>query len=253
MNSKESSKILSVENLHVQIGQRMILHEISFEVKEGEIVGIIGPNGCGKTTLLNTISGFMPIDTGTISFRGQDIMRLEPFSRARLGLSRGFQQAGVFRDMTVEENLMLAVERAEKYPWWWALSRNYRDQMNQIIEAALTDVDLAAHKRSLAGVLSGGQLRLLELTRLRLSKGNLLLIDEPTAGVAPILKNKLSDIIRKLVREHGHTAVIVEHDLKFLFDLADRVIVLVDGEKAFEGTPEEVRNDNRLKKVYLGE
>lgn len=248
-----AAPILQVENLHVQVGQRMILHEISFDVKEGEILGIIGPNGCGKTTLLNTISGFMSVDTGTISFQNRDIMKLEPFQRARQGISRGFQQVGVFRDMTVEENLMLAIERAEKFPWWWSFVAGYREQMNQLIENALADVDLTAHRRSLAGVLSGGQLRLLELTRLRLSRGHLLLIDEPTAGVAPILKNKLSDIIRKLVREHGHTAVIVEHDLKFLFDLADRVVVLVDGEKAFEGTPEEVRKDDRLKKVYLGE
>ena len=249
----DAEPILRVENLHVQIGQRMILHEISFDVREGEIIGIIGPNGCGKTTLLNTISGFMPVDTGTISFQGRDIMNLEPFRRARLGVNRGFQHAGVFRDMTVEENLMLAVERAENFPWWWNFSADYRQQMDQKIEEALADVDLASHRRSFAGVLSGGQLRLLELSRLRLARGHLLLIDEPTAGVAPILKNKLSEIIRKLVRGHGHTAVIVEHDLKFLFDLADRVIVLVDGEKSFEGTPAEVRNDERLKKAYLGE
>ncbi|MFA5870925.1 MAG: ATP-binding cassette domain-containing protein [Candidatus Paceibacterota bacterium] len=245
--------ILAVEDLHVQIGQRMILHEISFSVTLGEIVGIIGPNGCGKTTLLNTLSGFLPVETGTISFNGEDIMHLEPYVRARLGVSRGFQHVGVFRDMTVEENLMIAIERAEKLPWWWKFSSTKREHVSRIIDAVLADVDLFSHKKSLAGILSGGQLRLLELTRLRLLKGNLLLIDEPTAGVSPILKNKLSDIIKKLVREHGHTAIIVEHDLKFLFDLADRIIVLVDGEKYMEGTPSEIRGDERLKKVYLGE
>jgi len=245
--------ILAVEDLHVRIGQQMILHEISFSVSPGEIVGIIGPNGCGKTTLLNTISGFLPIETGMISFNGKDIMHLDPYIRARLGVSRGFQHVGVFRDMTVEENLMIAIERAEQLPWWWRFSPGKRAHVSRVIDGVLEDVDLLPHKKSIAGILSGGQLRLLELTRLRLLKGNLLLIDEPTAGVSPILKNKLSDIIRKLVREHGHTAVIVEHDLKFLFDLADRIIVLVDGEKYMEGTPSEIREDERLKKVYFGE
>jgi len=249
----ESKQFLSVENLHVRIGKRLILHDVSLNVQEGEILGVIGPNGCGKTTLLNALSGFNQAEEGMIIFKGKDIMFLEPHVRARLGLSRGFQHAGIFRDMTVAENIVISVERAEKYPWWWALSPKHRRKMNLIVEEALKEVDLLPHKDLVAGLLSGGQLRLLELARLRLSKGSLLLIDEPTAGVAPILKNKLSEIIRQLVKEHGHTAIIVEHDLRFLFDLADRVVVLVDGEKYMEGRPEEIKNDERLKKVYLGE
>ncbi len=250
---KESENILTAENLHVKIGKRLILHDISFGIGQGEIVGIIGPNGCGKTTLLNALSGFLSLEEGIITFRGKDVMNLEAHARARLGITRSFQHAGVFREMTVGENLMIVIERAEQYPWWWAFSSKYRRKMDVEIKKALEDVDLLPHKDLIAGLLSGGQLRLLELTRLRLSRGNLLLIDEPTAGVAPILKSKLSEIIRKLVKEHGHTAVIVEHDLKFLFDIADRVIVLVDGEKYLEGIPSEVRNDERLKKVYFGE
>ncbi len=249
----EIKNILSVENLHVRMGQRLILDDISFKVGEGEIVGVIGPNGCGKTTLLNALSGFLPLEEGVITFKNEDIMKLDPYLRARLGMNRGFQYVGIFRDMTVDENLMITIERAEKYPWWWMFSPKYRKHMNDVIEESLREVELLPHKEMIAGMLSGGQLRLLELIRLRLAKGNLLLIDEPTAGVAPILKNKLSEIIRKLVKEHGHTAIIVEHDLKFLFDLADRVIVLVDGQKYLEGTPAEVKGDERLKKVYLGE
>ena len=249
----ELKQILSVQDLHVRLGQRLILHDISFNVEKGEIVGIIGPNGCGKTTLLNALSGFLPAEEGMVTFNGRDVMFLEPYVRARLGVNRGFQHVGVFREMTVEENLIIAIERAEKFPWWWMFSPKYRKHMDNAVEEALREVELLPHKNLVAGLLSGGQLRLLELIRLRLSKGNLLLIDEPTAGVAPILKNKLSEIIRKLVKEHGHTAIIVEHDLKFLFDIADRVIVLVDGEKCFEGTPAQVKGDERLKKVYLGE
>jgi branched-chain amino acid transport system ATP-binding protein len=231
----------------------MILQDVSLGVAHGEIVGIIGPNGCGKTTLLNAISGFLPVDTGTISVNGTDIMELPAHARAGLGVARGFQHVGIFREMTVEENLMMAVERAERYPWWWMLSSKHRRRMSAHIDAALEEVELAAHKKSLAGVLSGGQLRLLELARLKVLPGNLLLVDEPTAGVAPVLRDNLAKMIRKLSKDHGRTIVIVEHDLRFLFNLAERIIVLVDGQKYLEGTPEEVRKDERLQKIYFGE
>jgi branched-chain amino acid transport system ATP-binding protein len=251
--SKEIQPVLSVENLHVQIGARMILQDVSLEVRAGEVVGIIGPNGCGKTTLLNAISGFLPVETGAISVNGKDIMNLPAHTRARLGISRGFQHVGIFREMTVEENLMMAVERAKKYPWWWMLSSEYRAKMSAAIDQALEEVGLVAHKKSLAGILSGGQLRLLELVRLKILPGNLLLIDEPTAGVAPVLRDNLSKMIKKLSTEHGRTVVIIEHDLRFLFNLAERIIVLVDGQKYLEGTPEEVRRDERLQKIYFGD
>ncbi len=142
-----SKKVLSLENLHVQIGARMILQDISFDVHEGEVVGIIGPNGCGKTTLLNAISGFLPVDTGIISVNGKDIMDLPAHRRARMGIARGFQYSGVFRQMTVEENLMMAVERAQKYPFWWMLSADYRRKMSAIIGTALEEGTLLPHKK----------------------------------------------------------------------------------------------------------
>jgi len=231
----------------------MILQDVSFEIRAGEVVGIIGPNGCGKTTLLNAVSGFLPIDAGTISVNGSDIMDLPAHARAELGIARGFQHAGVFREMTVEENLMMVVERTEKYPWWWVLSRDWREKMSVAVETALVEVNLSSHRKSLAGVLSGGELRLLELARLKILKGDLLLIDEPTAGVAPVLRDNLAKMIKKLSKHHGRTVVIVEHDLRFLFNLAERIIVLVDGQKYLEGTPEEVRRDERLQKIYFGE
>ena len=148
---------------------------------------------------------------------------------------------------------MMVIERADRYPWWWMLSGGLKKKMSQAIDVALEEVDLTAHKKSLAGVLSGGELRLLELARLKLTPGNLLLIDEPTAGVAPVLRDTLSKMIKKLSKDHGRTVVIVEHDLRFLFNLAERIIVLVDGQKYIEGAPEEVRRDERLQKIYFGE
>lgn len=248
-----SKPILTTENLHVQIGKRMILRNISLDIQPGEVVGIIGPNGCGKTTLLNTISGFLPVDTGLISVNGQDIMHTPAHKRAQAGIARGFQHSGIFREMTVEENIMMAVERAENYPWWWMLSKKYKAEMTSILDAALDAVNLLPHKKSLAGSLSGGEGRLLELARLRLTKGNLLLLDEPTAGVSPALRDTLSQIISDLAKQDNRSIVIVEHDMKFLFGLAERIIVLVDGAVYLQGTPEEVKRDKRLQEIYFGQ
>lgn len=248
----EQKNILSIENLHVQIGKQMILHDISFDIKQGSMVGVIGPNGCGKTTLLNTISGFVPVDTGTISFDGQDIMNLPASKRARLGIGRTFQHFGVFRDLTVEDNIIIGAEQNKKYPWYWMFSAQHRKMMDQTIVETLDKVGLTNHRKSLAGVLSGGQIRLLELARLQLFQGKLLLIDEPTAGVAPALRQELANIIRLLNEQYGFTVMIVEHDLRFLFDLVDRAIVLVDGHQYMDGDPKTVQSDQRLQQIYFG-
>ncbi len=244
--------ILQIENLHVQLGKRMINEDISLDIKEGEIVGIVGPNGCGKTTFFNAISGFVPIDTGLISLNGVELNPLSANKRTKVGLARGFQNVGVFKEMTLEENLIMAIENAEELPWHWMFSKKHKRRINKKIDLALEEFALSSHKHSLAGVLSGGQLRLLEMAKLKLSNANLLLIDEPTAGVSPVLRNELSNAIKSLTDQHGKTIVIIEHDLKFLFGLVDRIIVFVDGKKYMEGLPKEVQNDPRLKEVYFG-
>lgn len=244
--------LLNLENVDVKFGKQMILHDVSLRVDAGEIVGLIGPNGCGKTTLLNAISGFAALESGTISFAGRDIMNLPADRRAALGIGRSFQHAGVFKELSVADNIIIGAERSEGYPWWWMFAPRYRKKMERIVDEALDDVGLSAHKRSLAGILSGGQIRLLELARLKLFKGKILLIDEPTAGVAPALRRELAMVIKKLNREYKFTIIIVEHDLKFLFDLVDRVVVLVDGQKYIEGSPEEIQKDKRLQEIYFG-
>ena len=250
MDKKED--LIAIENLSVKFGKQMVLDNVSLGIKTGEVVGLIGPNGCGKTTLLNAISGFVPIEAGTISFSGRDIMALAPDQRAVLGIGRSFQHAGVFKELSVADNIIIGAEKAEKFPWWWMFARLYRKKMDKIVNDTLENVGLLAHKNSLAGILSGGQIRLLELARLQLFKGKLLLIDEPTAGVAPALRQQLAKTIKKLNQEYGFTIIIVEHDLKFLFNLVDRVVVLVDGQKHIEGNPEEIQKDKRLQEIYFG-
>ncbi len=244
--------MIKLENISVQFGQTPILQGVSFETKAGEIVGLIGQNGSGKTTCLNAISGFTPITAGSIILNDEDITKLSASARAQKGLSRGFQNAGVFKEMTLEENLMLALETSQKYKWWWQFSKKQKLKTDKIINELLESTNLLGHKKSLAGVLSGGQLRLLELLRLKISGGQLLLIDEPTAGVSPIMKKTLAHSIKELSKESSRTIIIVEHDLKFLFDIVDRVIVLVEGKIYLEGKPEEVVKDEKLKEVYFG-
>jgi branched-chain amino acid transport system ATP-binding protein len=244
--------VLSIENLRVQFGKQAILKNLSFSVRKGEIVGIIGPNGCGKTTLLNAISGFCRKNEGKIFIEGNDISEMKNFDRARKFVGRSFQNVGVFKELTLEENLMMVIERENSYPWYWMFSNNHKISMSQIIDKALDELGLLHHKKSQAGILSGGQLRLLELARLKLMNKPLLLIDEPTAGVAPILRQELGKTIGSLASKHGHTIIIVEHDLKFLFGIVNRVIVIVDGEIYMDGSPEEIKNDHRLQEVYFG-
>lgn len=249
---EKDKSLISIDNLSVKFGKQIVLDKVSLNISQGEVVGLIGPNGCGKTTLLNAISGFVPLESGTISFDGQDIMNLSPDKRANLGIGRSFQHAGIFKDLSVSDNIIIGAEKAGKFPWWWMFSPMYKKKMDKIISATLDDVSLSAHRKSQAGVLSGGQVRLLELARLQLFKGKLLLIDEPTAGVAPALRQQLAKAIKRLNKEFGFTVIIVEHDLKFLFNLVDRAIVLVDGHKHMEGSPENIQKDKCLQEIYFG-
>lgn len=244
--------MLKVENLQVNFSKTTILHNISFGIKKGEIVGIIGPNGSGKTTLMNALSGFLEPVTGSILFKDEDVTKWPAHKRASIGFGRSFQNAGIFKEMTVEENLIIALEHSQKYPWWWKFSKKYKVKTDKIIDKSLETVALRAHKHSVAGVLSGGQIRLLELLRLQLIGGELILIDEPTAGVAPVIRQTLAQSIKRLTGESQRSIILIEHDLKFLFEIVDRVIVIVDGKIHMEGTPQEVSKDEKLKEIYFG-
>jgi len=243
---------LQVENLFVRFGETMVLSGVNFELKPGEIVGLIGQNGCGKTTFLNAISGFVPVESGSILLNASDVTRLPAYRRAQMGLGRAFQNPGIFREMSVYENLLMAYERSHRLPWWWQIQKKYRHQAQYAIENALQSVDLLAHRDSMAGVLSGGQARLLELLRLKIGGGDLLLIDEPTAGVSPVMKEVLQATLKDLARDQHRSLLIVEHDLKFLEGIVDRVVVFVDGRVYLEGLPADILRGDMLKEVYFG-
>lgn len=237
--------ILSLTDISLSIGEHAILRGISFDVTEGQVVGLIGPNGSGKTTLFNVISGFLQPSSGSVCFRGEDITSCGPSLRARKGIGRVFQNFGIFRDMTLMENVLVALE---------ALPKEQRKVLGNLRDAAhgtLDMVGLAAGADKKAGSLSGGQMRLLEIARTLTSGKELFLLDEPTAGVSPKMTGQVADLIGQL-KKAGKTVLIIEHDLPFISRICDEVVVLDVGELVLKGAPSEVKKSKQLQEIYFG-
>ena len=237
--------ILLVEKVSLELGGQKILKNVSLDIKPGEVVGLIGPNGSGKTTFFNVLSGFLKPSHGSIKFHETDITKSSATERSRLGIGRVFQNFGIFRDMTLEENVQVALESLPKE------QRKLLGNLKKAVHDTLTMVHLESHAKKKACTLSGGQMRILEIARTLVSGKEFFLLDEPTAGVAPKMKNEVSDLI-KMLKEKGKTVVVIEHDLPFIQQICDRVIVLDVGEVVLEGKPEEVRNNKKLKELYFG-
>ena len=237
--------LLSVSHLRLDIGDQHILNDISFSVEQGEVIGLIGPNGSGKTTLFNVLSGFLKPTGGTIQFRDQDITHLSAARRAQSGVGRVFQNFGIFREMTLEENVLVALE---------ALPKQQRRALGNLRVAAgrtLQMVGLSHAAKKKAGSLSGGQMRLLEIARTLTSGKELFLLDEPTAGVSPKMTKQVAELITELKKERK-TVLIVEHDLPFISRICDRVLVLDLGEIVLSGSPGEIKHDKKLQEIYFG-
>ncbi len=236
---------LSVSHLSFAIQNQKILKDMTFDVAQGEVIGLIGPNGSGKTTLFNVLSGFLKPTSGTVMLRDQDITTASPSYRAHAGIGRVFQNFGIFRDMTLEENILVALE---------AMSREQRKQLGnlkEVVKGTLEMVGLSDRAKMKAGSLSGGQMRLLEIARTLTSKKELFLLDEPTAGVSPKMTQQVSDLIKDL-KNAGKTVLIIEHDLPFISRICDRVIVLDVGEIVIQDTPAMVKQQKKLQEIYFG-
>jgi branched-chain amino acid transport system ATP-binding protein len=237
--------LLSVAGVSFSIQEHSILKNVSFSVEKGQVVGLIGPNGSGKTTLFNVLSGFLKPSAGTITYQGKDITTLSPSGRAQQGIGRVFQNFGIFREMTLEENVLVALE---------ALPKDRRTQLgnlHSVVTSTLEMVGLADFAKKKAGCLSGGQMRLLEIARTLKSGKELFLLDEPTAGVSPKMTGQVADLIKELKRE-GKTVLVIEHDLPFIGKICDHVIVLDVGQLVLQGTPTEVKQSKELKAIYFG-
>lgn len=249
--------LLSVRDLIKDFGGLRAVDRCSLDVKRGTITGLIGPNGAGKTTLFNLITGFHKPDSGCVIFKGQEITSLPPHQVFHRGLCRTFQIPHEFKEMTVVENLMLvpSQQRGERLLYPWFRPATVRKQEREIYEKAievLSFVNLIHLKDEYARNLSGGQKKLLELARAMMSDPEMILLDEPGAGVNPTLMKHLVDYIEKLCYEGGVTFLLIEHDMDLVMNLCTPVIVMSEGRKLMEGTPDEVRRDQRVLDAYLG-
>jgi branched-chain amino acid transport system ATP-binding protein len=243
--------MLQLDSVNVSFQKSQVLNGVSLAVEKGETVGIIGPNGSGKTTLFNCISGFVTPTAGSISLKGRDVTAETPDERARHGLGRVFQNFGIFKEMTLLENMLVALEARGSllnlvWPWNSNSKQSYATAMK-----ALEEIQLASHASKKAGSLSGGQMRLLEIVRVLATGADCLLLDEPTAGVSPRMKEEVAEFIAKL-QDMGKTVLVIEHDINFIQKFCKRIVVLESGKVVLDDTPERVCADERLQEVYFG-
>ncbi len=249
--------MLRVENLNKRFGGIQAVHNCSISVEQGTITGLIGPNGAGKTTLFNLITGFQQPDSGQVYFKNENFTDLAPHEIFDRKLFRTFQLTREIQEMTVLENLMLISNRQSGENLWNAwfnrslVSKEEDDHRETALEV-LEFLEMQDRKYDLAKNLPGGEKKLLDLGRMMMAKPEMVLLDEPGSGVPPSLQNKVNNYVRDISEERGITFLVVEHDMNIIMDLCDPIIVLVDGEKLTEGTPEEVRTDEQVIEAYLG-
>lgn len=248
--------LLSAQGLCKTFGGVKAVQQAGIEVTAGSITGLIGPNGAGKTTFFNLLSNFIRPDSGQIELNGQKIQNLQPYQIARLGMVRTFQVAKALSRMSVLENMLLGAkdQTGEKFWQVWTNPQQTKLEQRELKAKAmsiLTSVGLSHKANDYAGGLSGGQRKLLEIGRALMADPQLILLDEPAAGVNPRL---IEDICGHILtwRQQGMTFLIIEHNMDVIMTLCDRVWVLAEGTNLVDGTPTTVQNDRRVIEAYLG-
>jgi branched-chain amino acid transport system ATP-binding protein len=252
-----SETVLTLDRLSVHFGGLRAVASVSLAVEEGRIFSVIGPNGAGKTTIFNAVSGLYRPTAGEIVFRGRRITRLAPHARARLGISRTFQNIRLFRELSVRENVRVARYCRTRAGLAASLARTpamrrERRETDAVADALLVRLGLADRSEELAKNLPYGEQKRLEIARALASEPRLLLLDEPAAGMSVGEAADLMALVRGL-REQGLTILLVEHHIRVVMQVSDRVAVLNHGELIAEGPPEAVRRDPAVVAAYLGE
>jgi ABC-type branched-subunit amino acid transport system ATPase component len=242
-----TNNLLEVDHLTKRFGGVTAVNECSFAVEKGTITALIGPNGSGKTTAFNMITGYLKADSGTIRFNGETIARPRPADLYRRGLSRTFQQARIFPELSVEENLVAAAG----YTWPQLFGRRVSDDDRTRAQRMLSEFRLDSLAQLPSADLSYGQRKLLEFAAVLMSDPTLVLLDEPTAGVNPVMIDAMEHHIRER-HAAGVTFLIVEHDMQLVMRLCDPVIVLDQGAPIAYGPPELIQQDPRVLEAYLG-
>ena len=251
-----SNNLISVNNLKKSFGglKAVDVQELSF--KEGELTSIIGPNGAGKTTFFDLISGFQNADSGSIFLKDKDISNAQPYKIARMGMVRTFQLTKVFDRMTVMENLLFSGSDIKNDSFLRSFiklnsQKLYESNLREKASEIMNDLNIGHMANSYARELSGGQKKLLELARSIINEPEILLLDEPLAGVNPKLAEDILSLITKL-SDSGITIVMVEHNIEAVMKISERIVVLAEGSLIADGIPNEIRTDNNVIEAYLG-
>lgn len=242
--------ILRTEGVTKRFGGLTAADNVDVEVNRGEIVGLIGPNGAGKSTLFNCITGTLQADEGSVYLDGQDVTRWPEHKRARAGLGRMFQETRIFGDMTVRKNLLLAAQEAGSGPA--TLLKRPDSSLQQRADELLDYVDLGGLADVRAGRLSFGQQKLIEFSMELMAEPELLLMDEPAGGINPAMLGNLIEYIRTANEDEEATIFLIEHNMDFVMEIADRIYVLAHGERIAEGPPEQIQDNQRVLDAYLG-
>lgn len=244
--------LLSLQNVSRHFGSVTALSGISLEVPQGELRAVIGPNGAGKTTLFNLITGFFQPSEGEVSFSGHSVKDVSPEKLVQRGIIRTFQITEIFLDLTVYQNLEIAVETAKGLnlrPW---LSPGTKREVRRGIDELMDTLRLGRLSNHLAGELAHGDQRLVEMAIALSHEPKLLLLDEPTAGMGDEETQRMTELIRHLHSQRGITMLFIEHDMAIIFDVADRITVLDNGRLLAEGTPAEIAANADVQAAYLG-
>ncbi len=253
-----NESLLEASDLSMRFGGLLAVDNMALKVREGEVVSMIGPNGAGKTTVFNCLTGFYKPTGGNILFKGKAIQKLPGFKISRLGIVRTFQNIRLFKAMTVLENLLVAQHRHLKTGFLSGLLqtpafRKSEHEAQHRAEYWLDKVGLTAFANREAGNLAYGQQRRLEIARCMVTDPKLLMLDEPAAGLNPNETKELDDLISELRRDHKVSVLLIEHDMKLVMDISDRIYVINQGRPLASGTPEMIRNNTEVIKAYLGE
>jgi branched-chain amino acid transport system ATP-binding protein len=248
---------LQIRGLTKRFDGIIAVNDLDLDLIPGKITALIGPNGAGKTTLFNLITGFHSPTKGKMIWNGKDITGKPPYKISRKGISRTFQEVKLFRSLSVMDNLLIAKRRGQYEGLWDALFRRRmidkrtKQDYSEIIPS-LSALDLKEKSDMPAVELSYGQSKLIEITRAMQTKPDILLLDEPVAGLNPVMIVKIQTMLKQYIAETKQTIFIIEHNIPFVFSFADWVVVMDHGKKISEGTPETVKNDKNVIEAYLG-